>query len=825
MKSNSLYNALPTLLIATASFLASFKATSEDVSTLNLSNTIIVTPAGANVRNQKAVEMLVDEVEKRTSFHWNVVHKWPKDAKAVIAVGLHSTLPSCAAAIASEIKKDAPKGAEGYVLRTVSGQAAPTVFVSGHDDRGVLFGVGNLLRELRMSKGSAQLPASLFINTAPEVGLRGHQAGYRPKVNTYDAWTVPFWEQHIRDMAVFGTNALEMIPPRSDDDADSPHFPLPQIDMMGKISQLCDDYGIDVWIWYPAMEKDYSDPATVEKELEAWDSVFKKVPRIDAICVPGGDPGHTQPKYLMALLEKQTAVLHKSHPKAQMWVSSQGFTGEWMDEFVGIMQNEQPKWLTGVVFGPQNRLSLEDMRKAMPKQYPIRHYPDITHSYSCQFPVQDWDVAYKLTEDREVINPRPLDMTRIYLWSMPNTNGFLTYSEGVNDDVNKILWSGLGWNSKTEPAHILREYSRYFIGPEFEGSFSKVLFALEQNWVGPISTNADVMLTLDQVEEMERAANPALLLNWRFQQVVYRANYDAYVQHRMLHETKAEEEAMEVLRKAKRSGAIDAMDEAERILDDARVDRFGADEGKRDLNRPRPDRVSEDLHERVSNMAEALYQSIRMQLSVKRFRAIAIGRGANFDLIDRPLNNVLWLEARFAEARALPKEKDRLSAIDAILNWTDPGPGGFYDDLGDPARQPHLVRDLTKDFDPENRTNPLLGYTGSPVDGRISWFCDAEARYDAPLKMRYTGLDKNAQYKIRAIYAGDKFDTQMRLDADDAIEIHPLMDKKRPLAPVEFDIPQEATKDGELTLTWNQTPGRGSSGRGTQVTEVWLIKK
>jgi len=34
------------------------------------------------------------------------------------------------------------------------------------------------------------------------------------------------WEQYIRDLVIFGTNAIELIPPISDDDADSPHFPM-----------------------------------------------------------------------------------------------------------------------------------------------------------------------------------------------------------------------------------------------------------------------------------------------------------------------------------------------------------------------------------------------------------------------------------------------------------------------------------------------------------------------------------------------------------------------------------------------------------------------
>ena len=80
-----------------------------------------------------------------------------------------------------------------------------------------------------------------------------------------------------------------------------------------------------------------------------------------------------------------------------------------------------------------------------------------------------------------------------------------------------------------------------------------------------------------------------------------------------------------------------------------------------------------------------------MQLAVPLYRAIAVGRGANLDTIDVPLNDRVWLAEHFAEIRALAKEHERLTAIDAIVRWTDPGPGGFYDDLGDPDAQPHLV--------------------------------------------------------------------------------------------------------------------------------------
>ena len=56
------------------------------------------------------------------------------------------------------------------------------------------------------------------------------------------------WEQYLRDLIVFGCNAIELIPPRSDDDADSPHFPLPPLRMMTEMSGLADAYGLEVLI-------------------------------------------------------------------------------------------------------------------------------------------------------------------------------------------------------------------------------------------------------------------------------------------------------------------------------------------------------------------------------------------------------------------------------------------------------------------------------------------------------------------------------------------------------------------------------------------------
>jgi len=144
--------------------------------------------------------------------------------------------------------------------------------------------------------------------------------------------------------------------------------------MMAGVSAIANAYGIDVWLWYPALDEDYADPATVEFSLNEWAEVFAALPRIDAIMVPGGDPGHAPPGVLMALLEKQTQNLRRFHPNAQMWVSPQGYSDTWMEEFLNILR-EGVDWLTGVVYGPWVYGPIARFRERIPERYPIRNYP------------------------------------------------------------------------------------------------------------------------------------------------------------------------------------------------------------------------------------------------------------------------------------------------------------------------------------------------------------------------------------------------------------------------------------------------------------------
>jgi hypothetical protein len=789
----------------------------------------VVVLSGSSARGANAVRVLVEESRKRCGLDWSTE---TQTGAVTIYAGTQTSWNKFGQRVAGVASSVHTLPAEGFALRTGTDAKGRWIVVYGTDERGVLFGVGKLLRSIVFSRQNARVDANLLnISSSPRYPLRGHQLGYRPKTNAYDGWSVEMWDQYIRDMAVFGTNAIELAPPRSDDLPDSPNFPLPPARMMVEMSRIADNYGLDVWVWYPAMDTDYSDPHTVESAVQEWGKVLQTLPRLDAVFVPGGDPGHTEPKYLLALLEKEKENIRRYHPKVQMWVSPQGFDAAWMTEFMDILkQTHTEGWLDGVVFGPQSRLSPEEFRRAVPQHYPVRFYPDITHSLSCQYPVPEWDIAYALTEGREIINPRPESQADILRQSLPQTIGFITYSEGCNDDVNKFVWSGLGWNPDQPIASLLREFGRYFIGAPQEDGFAQGLLDLERNWRGPLATNEQVDVTLAGFQDMESTANPAVIQNWRWQQALYRAYYDAFVRRRLLDENGQIARARDLLSRVWQLGwgsvplaigATPAEYPANRLDPNILLD--GAEQI---LNQTAIHPAGEVLRSRVTALGYALFESIHMQLAVERYKGESVDRGANLDTLDTPVSDVPWMRQQLAATRIIAGPEKQIQAIRELLSRTNPGAGGFYDELGNVANRPHLVPGLGSVIDPEFRHTPEIGSSYPDKFGAaapIAWKHWAGSLYDAAVELKYEGLDPQREYRVRVVYSGSSPRFKIRLQANDHIEIHPYIVRAWPPAPQEFAIPTEATREGSLKLSWTREAGLGGNGVGCQVAEVWLI--
>jgi hypothetical protein len=824
---------------------------------VDLRHATIVTRPGSDVPapERTAARVLKEELQKRLGADLPIVTAWPATGAAAspstngsanggaagtpatasaprehVVIALASGLVSSDTSAAPSpwrgvsLPKVAPeRRAEGYRLLVERRGADATVWILGADARGALFGVGELLRALRWSApasgranlanpasnataaavGTAQgLPATLDIATAPAYAIRGHQLGYRQHSNTYDGWSPQQYEQYIRELALFGANSIENIP--FQDDRVSPLFTLPRDQMNRAISEICARYGLDYWIWTPA-DFDLKDAALRTKALDDFDTLFRQLPRLDAVFFPGGDPGDNPARLMVPYLHDIATRLRRHHPHAKVWLSLQWFKPAEIDWLYDEINREPLEWFGGLVAGPSSP-PLNETRRRLDARYQLRDYPDVTHVVRCQYPLLWWDPALNFTLGREPINPRAAFYSALHDRIASFTNGFISYSDGVNDDVNKAVWSRKSWAPASQPREILIDYARVFFGEAVAERAADGLLALEKNWDGPLATNGGVDATLALWRQLE-GEQPSLADNWRWQQALLRAYYDAYTRHRLIADTAREQEANRALAGAARTGSAAAIAAARAILARADADATAG--------------PAAPWRRRIEELSAALFSSIRMQLSMPKYQASGAERGAVLDFVDYPLNNRWWLEDEFTKIAALPDERARVAALARLSAWEDPGPGGFYDVLGDVGRSPHVVHAKIVEGDPLLDDGPIPHFTwesdaGGKSRKRLTW--QTSLRW--PLGLEYDQIDRAASYIVRLNGTGD---VRLRINGQ---PVNATAYSKTLGDPKEYRVPADAIKTGHLVLTFDAIDESDRNWRQfSRVSEAWLIKQ
>ena len=518
-------------------------------------------------------------------------------------------------------------GKEGYLIQR-SGDKEEIVTILGRDDRGIRYGLGKFLRSIELRPGEIGVPTIECISSTPKAALRGHQLGFRPKNNTYFSWDIPTYRDYIRELCWFGTNAIEILPPVTDDRP----LTAPEEDLafttMVELSTLLDEMDIDCWLWYPNKALDYRKPEIRSIELDERRRIFAALPRLDAVLVPGGDPGDLSPKVLFTWLTQLAEELHNHHPKAGIWVSAQTMHGgrAWLEEFYQELERE-PSWLTGVCGGPWVPDCYETLRRRVPARYPIRRYPDIGHSLACQFPVPDWDGAFAVTAGRESYNPRPRALKMLHNRDVTHAIGSITYSEGINDDVNKFVWAAQDWDPDTQVIDTLRDYCRLFISPEMVDEQVRGLIAFEESWKLPLGENPVISQNYRRWKHLGESffQEKGKEENFRILLPLTRAYYDEYQKRRYRVERFREEKLSLLL---------------ERWLEDA--SRFHLQEAQRvdAIDYSFPD-LSE-LKERCIDLADRAFRSIGWKTSVARHGGQAIVRGAFLDAMEESISDLPW---------------------------------------------------------------------------------------------------------------------------------------------------------------------------------------
>ncbi len=775
------------------------ESSGQDSKPVIISTVTIVIPSGSDHQSEKIMALVLsEEIEKRTGKKSIISTNWPEKG-AVIALSLSDEDPGWANWPVRSGEKFAENKPEGYRLfieKTKEGQA--TIWILAKEGRGLLFGIGKLLRSMDWSSQGILLNEEMDIASSPEYALRGHQLGYRARANSYDAWDVAVFDQYIRELAFFGTNAIENIP--FEDSRPSPHMSVPRDEMNIRLSEICLKYDLEYWVWTPA-DFDLNIKSLRDGALAIHKDFYEKCPRLDAVFFPGGDPGDNHPRLVMPFLEEIAALLKVNHPQAKVWISLQGFNKEETTYFYKYVKENTPVWLGGLVAGPSSP-PIPASRKRLPQQYKIRHYPDITHTVRCQYPVKWWDMAFNLTLGRECPNPQPIYYAMIHNWFAPYTDGFITYSDGIHDDVNKVIWSARGWDSTIDIREVLKDYARLFFRSDLSEKIADGLLSLESNWQGPLKSNGSVHATYQLWKLLETEA-PELKDNWRWQLCLLRSIYDDFTRDRLIYESELERKATDILLTSDKIGSGLSMKNTMDVLNEAEA--YPVSPGKR---------------KQIDELCQDLFNSIGLQTSVEKYNASGGERGAILDYVDYPLNNRWWLEDQFKLVTEMTDEEEKISRLKELATWENPGQGSHYDDLGNSEKSTHVVRGERLNTDPEMKHDPNPGYwwwnSGFSRE-RLSW----QVTMDWPLAVRYQNLDPSSNYVIRMSGYGQAL---IRMNGE---RIKPSKFKMELGDIIEFPVPAQIGKNGKLIVTWDmpQDEDQLNWREQSRVAEIWLIKQ
>lgn len=746
--------------------------------------TLVVSGNVPSPVRETAIRILKEELAKRTTLQLKEAEKL--SSQQVIALVLASEKEFQGIKVPENLEGNKPETKpEGYrvVLEQAKGQTI--LWLIAADQRGAIFAIGQFLRTASLTRNKISFDRKYEIATSPKYPIRGHQIGYRNTANSWDSWTMEQYEAYIRELALFGTNSIEDIP--FQDDRVNPLMKYPREVMNKRISEICHEYGLDYWIWTPS-DVDLSDPAKFKAEVAKRAEFYKNCPHLDGEFFPGGDPGSNHPRDVMPFLKAVTAELKKYHPKATMWISLQGFNDEQVDYFYQYLDKNNPEWLTGVVTGPSSP-DLAATRFRLPKKYKHRHYPDLTHTVRCQYPTLNWDQAFALTEGREVSNPQPCYYAKIHNRYAPFTDGFLSYSDGVHDDVNKVTWSQMAWNPERPVREVMVEYARFFFGTASAETAADGILALERNWVGPTEENGGIFATYVLWKNLE-AQHPELKGNWRWQLLLLRSNYDLFVKLRKAYEQDLELKANKVLLQAPKIGSSKAMEEALKIV-----------------NKAETEPVTNSLRTKIVDLCEALFQSIGLQTSVKKYQASGAERGAILDFIDYPLNNRWWLADEFKKVEKMATEQEKLNRLNIIATWENPGEGSYYDNISNISKSSHVL-------------------TISDDATDVAWWDNGMSRKRLSTQLfqnfpvlKYSDLDPSGRYIIRIAGYGEAL---LRVDGE---RIAPTLYNKGYEEFKEFPLNPKFVSDGKIDITFDQPEESHLNWRQqSKVSDVWLIK-
>ena len=437
-------------------------------------------------------------------------------------------------------------GTEGFRIEDRPGGG---VRIVGNDERGLLYGVGKFLRISRYDQGGFT-PGAWRGTSVPACPVRGVYFATHFN-NFYEAAPLEEVGRYVEDLALWGVNSLVLHFPHWQfnglDDPAARRF----LERLKGIARAAHAAGMHVGLIEAANDAFKSSPAELrntpvpdplhrhgnfgvqlcpakprarELLLREWDRLLDEFADVGLDymiywpydeggcgckdCWPWGARG-----YLKLCRELSRSVRAK-YPKARIVVSTWTFDTPPCGEWDGLSKalSEDKSWLDFIQADAHEDFPRHPLEKGVPGGLPLLNFPEI--SMWGQSPWGGYGA-----------NPLPGRLQRLWNQTQRKLAGGFPYSEGVYEDLNKVICSQFYWDPARPAMETVREYLAFEYGPDVVDQLAEVVETLEKNHrrkdIGPAAIDA-----LETVQRAEAKLTPQAKAAWRWRILYLRALID-----------------------------------------------------------------------------------------------------------------------------------------------------------------------------------------------------------------------------------------------------------------------------------------------------------
>jgi len=445
-----------------------------------------------------------------------------------------------------ELAIESGVGAEGF---RIEDRAGGSVRIVGNDQRGLLYGAGKFLRTSRYDQGGFT-PGAWRGTSVPVCPVRGVYFATHFN-NFYEAAPIEEAQRYVEDLALWGVNSLILHFPHWQFNGFDDPAARRSLDRLKEITQAAHAVGMRVGLIEAANDAFKSSPGELrntqvpdplgrhgnfgvqlcpakpeaqELLLRDWGRLLDEFADVglDYVnywpydeggcgckeCWPWGARGY--PKLCRELSRRVRAKFPRARIILSTWTYDTPPCGEWEGLTKALAADKS--WVDYIQADAHEDFPRYPLENGVPGGLPLLNFPEI--SMWGQSPWGGYGA-----------NPLPGRLQRLWDQTQKKLSGGFPYSEGIYEDLNKVIVSQFYWDPARPATETVKEYIAFEYSPEVAEQLAVVVETFEKNHrrnqIGPGAAAA-----LESVQQAEAKLTPQAKGTWRWRIFFLRALID-----------------------------------------------------------------------------------------------------------------------------------------------------------------------------------------------------------------------------------------------------------------------------------------------------------